>query len=117
MTDAPRTHICNGVRIAPIVAFGHTWLRQDELAAAAGAPLRVFRNYAIDARLYGAQPERMIKLDDGSLALMYSVDAALQLALYLRACRGGDNALRAANLIRLLCALRCAGFDCEQAAA
>lgn len=116
MTDQPRTYVCNDARITPIVVFGRTWLREDELAAAAGySRIEDLRRRTLDARLYrGGVSTTYLDTPSGRrLMRMYSPAGALQLALYLQATRSPEYQQRAHILVRTLHEIQSAGFAGE----
>ncbi|MGB1560776.1 MAG: hypothetical protein ACPHN2_04680 [Sinimarinibacterium flocculans] len=116
MTDQPRSYLCNGVRLTPIVVFGRTWLREDELAAAAGYPrVEDLRRRTLDAGIYrGGMSTTYLDTPAGRrLMRVYSPAGALQLALYLKATRSPEYQRRAHTLMRTLYEIQCGGFTTQ----
>lgn len=116
MTDTPRTYVCNGARITPVVAFGRTWLREDELAAAAGyTRIEDLRRRVLDAKLYrGGTATTYIDTPAGRrLMRLFSPAGALQLALYLQVTRSPEYQRLAHTLVRTLHEIQTAGFAGE----
>lgn len=70
--------------IAPVVAFGHTWLREIEVRQALGFQFdHHFRRTVMDAELYrGSVKFVMVDEREGRSERCFTLDGAQQLALY-----------------------------------
>lgn len=97
-------------RIVTLTAFGNTWLREDQLAAALGfSLLSHFRAVIDEAHLYaGARRRTEVAVKGGHVPMtVYSLNGAHQVCQFIRSKPSRDRAERARELMDLLQLLRC----------
>lgn len=103
---------CNGTILVPLVLFGQTWLREAEVREALGFSLPShFRRVVEDADLYRDSLRTLIaEGEGGGPERAFSINGALQLALYVCRYRRGEALTRVQDFIDTLYEMRNPSF-------